>query len=721
MGAGGGDGRHPPRWPSPPALWIGHRRLGLARAWPPSPPCSPSSSAATARSPLTQPWNPYLPLVAWVVVLLAAWAVLCGDHRDARAARRRGHVLRPDPRAVPAARRRDGRPRPSAAVVVAATRAARRRRAARRGAAWPSPSASASCCGCRRWSTSSRNDAGQHPPARSTTSARRRRRRSASVDGVRIALRHLDAWTGCRRPARRRPAGSSTTPRRGGAPSCCSCGSRRQPSSPGADRLPRASLRALHVVVGVALLLGAVSTARIFGRPWYYLTLWAWGIDRRSLVGAVGVDGARPLWRRAARPGARRAPSPGRRRRGRVAVVATLGDDGRLRRRRRAPRGAPERRRRRARRADVRRRRRRGRRGDRARRALPRALERRRRHRQPRLRPARRARAARPRRRRRRVLPRPGHRPPRPARGPATTPRSTSPPAATSSAGGPCPTPSRSPRTTPAPTSSAPSTPTVRARFVDRLDDRGPRRAGRRSSTPTCSACRVDPRLSAADQADLGAPDRARPADGRCSSPRRRPTTTRRRCDRPGATRMPIVGRRSRTCANEDGERRHPWEVARARFFRSLIADHVDVAALAAVLDVGAGDGWFAGELAGELPATTAIMCWDVNYRSEDLATPTGARHHAHRRRAGRAVRPRARPRRARARRRRRGASSPTRSCRLARAGTRRGVSVPAHPRLFSDHDRMLEHRPPLPAADVLDSARSATSTSSRRARCSRP
>jgi hypothetical protein len=29
---------------------------------------------------LTQPWNPYLPLVAWTVVVLAAWLVLEGDH-----------------------------------------------------------------------------------------------------------------------------------------------------------------------------------------------------------------------------------------------------------------------------------------------------------------------------------------------------------------------------------------------------------------------------------------------------------------------------------------------------------------------------------------------------------------------------------------------------------------------------------------------------------------
>lgn len=34
-------------------------------------------------SVLTHPWNPYFPLLLWIVVLLAAWAVLSGDHRMA--------------------------------------------------------------------------------------------------------------------------------------------------------------------------------------------------------------------------------------------------------------------------------------------------------------------------------------------------------------------------------------------------------------------------------------------------------------------------------------------------------------------------------------------------------------------------------------------------------------------------------------------------------------
>jgi hypothetical protein len=140
-----------------------------------------------------------------------------------------------------------------------------------------------------------------------------------------------------------------------------------------------------------------------------------------------------------------------------------------------------------------------------------------------------------------------------------------------------------------------------------------------------------------------------------------------------------------------DNERRHPWEVARARFFRGLVADHVDLGAVRRVLDVGAGDGWFAHELAGDLAPAAQITCWDVNYRSEDLATPTDARivrtadapggefdlitvldvlehiDDAEGFLAGDVV-PRAAP------------------------GATVVLSVPAHPALFSAHDRMLEH-----------------------------
>jgi SAM-dependent methyltransferase len=147
-------------------------------------------------------------------------------------------------------------------------------------------------------------------------------------------------------------------------------------------------------------------------------------------------------------------------------------------------------------------------------------------------------------------------------------------------------------------------------------------------------------------------------------------------------------------------EYRHPWELARARFFRRLIDRSADLSTVRRVLDVGAGDGWFAHELLPDLPAGAAVTCWDVNYRSEDLAVPPGEH----------ITRTRDRP----------GGSFelvllldvlehvaadeaflveeivPA----LAPAGIA-VVSVPAHPRLFSDHDRMLEHHRRYRPADL--------------------
>ena len=44
-----------------------------------------------------------------------------------------------------------------------------------------------------------------------------------------------------------------------------------------AHRMRHALLDALNIVISVALVTGFVSTVRIFGKVWYYLTLWAWG------------------------------------------------------------------------------------------------------------------------------------------------------------------------------------------------------------------------------------------------------------------------------------------------------------------------------------------------------------------------------------------------------------------------------------------------------------
>ena len=157
---------------------------------------------------------------------------------------------------------------------------------------------------------------------------------------------------------------------------------------------------------------------------------------------------------------------------------------------------------------------------------------------------------------------------------------------------------------------------------------------------------------------------------------------------------------RERTAARIGPAGRHPWELARARFFRRLIARSTDIGAVRRVLDVGAGDGWFAQELLPDLGPAAEVVCWDVNYRSEDLATPAGARIARTGERpdgpfdlvllldvlehveddegflAGEVV--------------------PL----LAPDGTA-VVSVPAHPSLFSDHDRMLQHHRRYRPADL--------------------
>jgi 2-polyprenyl-3-methyl-5-hydroxy-6-metoxy-1,4-benzoquinol methylase len=150
----------------------------------------------------------------------------------------------------------------------------------------------------------------------------------------------------------------------------------------------------------------------------------------------------------------------------------------------------------------------------------------------------------------------------------------------------------------------------------------------------------------------------------------------------------------------ERDARRHPWEVARARFFRGVIADHVDRAAVTRVLDVGAGDGWFAHELLPDLPEHAQVVCWDINYRSSDLAVPAGERINRTARRPDGPfdlvllldviehvedddafladdVVP------------------------LLAAGARAVVSVPAYPSLYCEHDRMLEHHRRYRPADL--------------------
>lgn len=66
---------------------------------------------------------------------------------------------------------------------------------------------------------------------------------------------------------------------------------------------------------------------------------------------------------------------------------------------------------------------------------------------------------------------------------------------------------------------------------------------------------------------------------------------------------------------------RHPWEKARAKFFRSVVREVSPSTEPLRVLDVGAGDGYLARTLFDTLPAGSRVVCFDANYTDQDLAS----------------------------------------------------------------------------------------------------
>jgi len=70
---------------------------------------------------------------------------------------------------------------------------------------------------------------------------------------------------------------------------------------------------------------------------------------------------------------------------------------------------------------------------------------------------------------------------------------------------------------------------------------------------------------------------------------------------------------------------RHPWEQARSRFFLDVLREAGALDRGGRVLDVGAGDAWFAQQLKPVLPVESDIACWDRFYRDEDIVSLSNA------------------------------------------------------------------------------------------------
>ncbi|HVF33543.1 MAG TPA: hypothetical protein VM933_10960 [Acidimicrobiales bacterium] len=218
---------------------------------------------------LTQPWNPYLPVLWWVVLLLAVWSVLDGD-------------LPMLPVAVFAASLCAQTHVPylalslglGAVAVVGAVPALRRDRSSWRWAA------GAAVLGLVLWAPPiveqvRHGDDGNlarllahfgDPPQES----------AGLGTGVELVLQHLDL--------------TDLVADDDGALEVATAGT-TGPAATGvvvlmawlgavglAWRTRHRALMRLHAVVAAGLLLGVLSISRIFGNLWWYLMLWAWGV-----------------------------------------------------------------------------------------------------------------------------------------------------------------------------------------------------------------------------------------------------------------------------------------------------------------------------------------------------------------------------------------------------------------------------------------------------------
>jgi hypothetical protein len=247
---------------------------------------------------VTEPWNPYMPMLWWVVFLLAVWSVVCDDLAPLPVAAFAGSFCAQTH--VPYIGLVGGLLVFLAVVlVVRAWRADGRRR--RRLLAW---GALSSVVLATLWLPPVIDRTRRSPSNLAILRENFAHPAETPVGlggrAVEVWLAHLDLW---QLPQH---GGSFDTAPLGSPVSgfvllCAWVGAvaitwRRRHAAP--------SIWRLHVVVAVALLLGLVSVTRIFGPLMSYLLLWAWGTT--VLVVVATVWSAASAW--AAGPAGRRPP-----------------------------------------------------------------------------------------------------------------------------------------------------------------------------------------------------------------------------------------------------------------------------------------------------------------------------------------------------------------------------------------------------------------------------
>jgi hypothetical protein len=254
-------------------VWIGHRRGALLGT------VAFGAIAAIAirgygLNVLTHPWNPYFPVLLWLLVMAAAWSVLLGDYWMAVVAVIAASIAAQTHvsyllNAI------------AMSVLVLAAMGWRLSRPAERAVVLK-PLLVTAGVGALLWLPPFIDQFFRDP---GNISALIRHFASDPPEpsiglgeGVRVFLRHLDAPSAFVDLVLRSNAFGYLSGIENGTPilgalvlavwiACALAAHRRR----------HARLDALNLVIAVALATGFVSTIRIFGKVWYYLTLWAWG------------------------------------------------------------------------------------------------------------------------------------------------------------------------------------------------------------------------------------------------------------------------------------------------------------------------------------------------------------------------------------------------------------------------------------------------------------
>ena len=254
-------------------VWIGHRRAGLLGT------IALGAVAAVAvrgygLDVLTHPWNPYFPVLLWLVVLAAAWSVLMGDHwmgvaavvgASVAAQTHVSYLLNAIAISV---------------LVLAAMGWQLRQPECRRVVL--APFIVALAISAVLWIPPFVDQLFRDPGnIRALVDHFASDPPEPAIgigEGVRVFLRHLDAPSAFVDLVLHSDAFIHRSSLEHGRPLLgLLVLAMWILAAVAAHRVRHRQLDALNLVLAVALMTGLLSTVRIFGKVWYYLTLWAWG------------------------------------------------------------------------------------------------------------------------------------------------------------------------------------------------------------------------------------------------------------------------------------------------------------------------------------------------------------------------------------------------------------------------------------------------------------